>query len=179
MGATTWVFGPVIDFLKARGYDDSNLKGAPYDWRMPPMYLEQRDQYFTTLCRTIEDTYRDNGDRPVVLLAHSMGNNMAHYFCNWVVNHGHKITQIPSASDRQDRDQADEADHPPAVRRLGAAVRRCEAEARALAGSAARQDGAGQAGRVPEAAGQTEFIGGGPRGPWAASDRRPEGAGAA
>jgi copper chaperone CopZ len=98
MGATTWVFGPVIDFLKARGYDDSNLKGAPYDWRMPPMYLEQRDQYFTTLCRTIEDTYRDNGDRPVVLLAHSMGNNMAHYFCNWVVNHGHKITQVPSAA---------------------------------------------------------------------------------
>lgn len=83
MKATTWVFGPVIKFLKARGYDESKLKAAPYDWRMPPMYLEQRDGYFSKVCRTIEETYCDNGNKPVVLLAHSMGNNMAHYFSNW------------------------------------------------------------------------------------------------
>jgi hypothetical protein len=91
------VFGPVIKFLMAGGYDESNLKGAPYDWRMPPMYLEKRDGYFSGLCRTIEETYHDNGNKPVVLLAHSMGNNMAHYFTNWVLNNGDKVQQIKGA----------------------------------------------------------------------------------
>ena len=97
MGATTWVFGQVIDFLRARGYDDSNLRGAPYDWRMPPGHLQKRDRYFSELCETIEELSRDNGGKPVVLLAHSMGNNMAHYFLNWVVQNGHNITKVPGA----------------------------------------------------------------------------------
>lgn len=97
MQATTWVFGPVIKFLMSGGYDESNLKGAPYDWRMPPMYLEKRDNYFSELCTTIVEMYHDNGNKPVVLLAHSMGNNTAHYFSNWVLNNSDKVQQVERA----------------------------------------------------------------------------------
>lgn len=97
MQATTWVFGPVIKFLMSGGYDESNLKGAPYDWRMPPMYLEKRDNYFSELCTTIVEMYHDNRNKPVVLLAHSMGNNTAHYFTNWVLNNSDKVQQVERA----------------------------------------------------------------------------------
>ena len=39
--ASTWVFGKVIAHLQAHGYSDRNLKAAPYDWRLPPQFLEQ------------------------------------------------------------------------------------------------------------------------------------------
>jgi alpha-beta hydrolase superfamily lysophospholipase len=42
----------------------------------------------------IEREHEENGGRPVVLLAHSMGNNMAHYFLNWVQQHGQSAKAI-------------------------------------------------------------------------------------
>ena len=68
--ATTWVFGRIISHLRERGYDDSNLRAAPYDWRMCPAFLEKRDQYFTKMCKAIEGMSADNQDLPVVLVAH-------------------------------------------------------------------------------------------------------------
>jgi hypothetical protein len=89
MSAATWVFGHVTNHLKHIGYGPKNLKGATYDWRQPPMFLEQQSGYFSGLVRMVEKTYKENGNRPVVLLAHSMGCKMGHYFANWVVNNGH------------------------------------------------------------------------------------------
>ena len=85
LAATTWVFGKTIEYLKKRGYDETNLKAVPYDWRLPPQVLEGRDKFFTRWVQLIETTSEDNGGKPVVLLAHSMGNKMCHYFLNWVV----------------------------------------------------------------------------------------------
>ena len=39
--------GPLIDALHKRGYNADNLLAAPYDWRLPPSKLEERDHYFS------------------------------------------------------------------------------------------------------------------------------------
>ena len=84
--ATTWVFAKVTDYLQRHGYEEErSLRAAPYDWRVPPQILEKRDGYFSRTVRMIEEMSRSNGGRPVVLMAHSMGNKMAHYFLKWVV----------------------------------------------------------------------------------------------
>eukprot|EP01052_Picozoa_sp_SAG31_P006808 SAG31_NODE_317_length_17813_cov_5.788585_15_plen_124_part_00 len=97
--ATTWVMGPLIQHLKSHGYTHSNLRAAPYDWRVSPQYLQQRDGefealiylsmpnainingraggvnagYFTKLVAEVERLYDENEERKVVLLGHSMG----------------------------------------------------------------------------------------------------------
>ncbi|KAJ3338609.1 hypothetical protein HDU93_009316 [Gonapodya sp. JEL0774] len=82
--AATYVFAPVIRELKILGYTEKNLAGAPYDWRFLPNHCEQNDKYFTKTLASIEKLKRDNGGKKVVIIAHSMGNRMVHYFCNWV-----------------------------------------------------------------------------------------------
>jgi hypothetical protein len=46
---------------------------------------QERDGYFTRLCAEVERLHRDNGGRPVVLLGHSMGCKIIHYFTHWVL----------------------------------------------------------------------------------------------
>jgi hypothetical protein len=87
MNATTWVFGKTIASLKEHGYDERCLKAVPYDWRLPPVFLEERDGFFSSMCQMIKTTYEENDGRAVVLLAHSMGNNMTHYFLHWALLH--------------------------------------------------------------------------------------------
>ena len=48
------VFGPIIRALMDVGYDHSNLIACPYDWRLPPSKLEERDGFFSFLKGTIE-----------------------------------------------------------------------------------------------------------------------------
>lgn len=48
--ATTYVFGPLIRELADVGYTEKNLRAMPYDWRLPPHKLQERDQYFTYVC---------------------------------------------------------------------------------------------------------------------------------
>ncbi|CAB9510324.1 Phospholipid:diacylglycerol acyltransferase [Seminavis robusta] len=80
----SYVFGPVIQALKSAGYQEEiNLKAAPYDWRLPPVELESRDQYFTKTLQQVEDLYQQSHDTPVVLLGHSLGTKTAHYFLNF------------------------------------------------------------------------------------------------
>uniref|UniRef100_A0A061RJR3 Lecithin:cholesterol acyltransferase n=1 Tax=Tetraselmis sp. GSL018 TaxID=582737 RepID=A0A061RJR3_9CHLO len=81
----TWVFAHVVRGLEIVGYKaGKDLFAAPYDWRLPPCRLEERDRYFTRLKNTIEQCVKGCG-RPVVLLAHSMGCRVAHYFLNWLM----------------------------------------------------------------------------------------------
>jgi hypothetical protein len=58
MAAATWVFGHVTKHLKRLGYGPHNLKAATYDWRQPPMFLEEQSGYFTNMIRTVEKMYK-------------------------------------------------------------------------------------------------------------------------
>jgi hypothetical protein len=96
MASQTWVFGKVTDRLASVGYGRHNLRAVPYDWRLPPKFLQDRDQYFTGVITLIEKTYERNGGRPVVLLGHSMGCKMVHYMLWWIVNEGPSHVTLPS-----------------------------------------------------------------------------------
>src|SRR5256886_664632 len=69
-------YQPMFDTLQAAGYTlDKNVRVAGYDARLTPDlggFLERTK-------RLIEDTYRDNGDRPVHLVGHSNGPLYAQY----------------------------------------------------------------------------------------------------
>ncbi|PRP88451.1 hypothetical protein PROFUN_03168 [Planoprotostelium fungivorum] len=79
----TYVMGPLFDMLEDLGYEHhQNLLAAPYDWRIPPHIMEERDRYLSRLAVDIRMLYENTG-KPVVVIAHSMGNKVFHYFCNW------------------------------------------------------------------------------------------------
>ncbi|KAL7540490.1 hypothetical protein ACHAWF_006693 [Thalassiosira exigua] len=83
----TYVFGPVLKLLKAKGYTEGvDLDAAPYDWRSVPNVLESRDGYFSNTMDAVECLYRNSGNTPVVLLCHSMGCKVGHYLLNFVLH---------------------------------------------------------------------------------------------
>jgi hypothetical protein len=84
-GSMSYVMGPLVENLMSLGYTDSNLLCAPYDWRLPPCFLEERDVYFTFLKHRIEEM-RLREKKKVVILGHSMGNRTIQYFLNWIVH---------------------------------------------------------------------------------------------
>ena len=73
----SYVFGPLVDMLiketSGKYIKGINIDAVPYDWRLPPCILEERDAYFTNTMERIEEMYNDNNSTPVVLLCHSMG----------------------------------------------------------------------------------------------------------
>eukprot|EP01127_Copromyxa_protea_P016156 TRINITY_DN4751_c0_g1_i1.p1 TRINITY_DN4751_c0_g1~~TRINITY_DN4751_c0_g1_i1.p1 ORF type:complete len:957 (+),score=156.27 TRINITY_DN4751_c0_g1_i1:1083-3953(+) len=83
-----YVLGPMIKNLEAMGYvtegENQNLYAFPYDWRIPPHYLEERDKYFSKLHDRIEEIKR-RLQKPVVLVGHSMGNRIIQYF-TWMMH---------------------------------------------------------------------------------------------
>jgi hypothetical protein len=85
----SWVHAPVTKFLTSElGYvKGKNLDAAPYDWRVPPSVTEERDGYLTKTKQRIEQLYHDNHNVPVILLCHSMGCKMGHYFLNFAKIH--------------------------------------------------------------------------------------------
>ena len=44
-----WIFARLIQNLADVGYTSANLVVEPYDWRLAPPLLEERDGYFTQL----------------------------------------------------------------------------------------------------------------------------------
>jgi len=84
----SYVFGPIIKLLTDKGYiREKDLDAAPYDWRVPPSILEERDGYFTKTLDRIEKMYADSDETPVVLLCHSMGCKCGHYLLNFAKKH--------------------------------------------------------------------------------------------
>lgn len=82
----SYVFGPVLKLLKAKGYIEGvDLDAAPYDWRIHPGQLQSRDRYFSNTMAKIENLYRKSNNTPVVLLCHSMGCKTGHYLLNFVL----------------------------------------------------------------------------------------------
>jgi lysophospholipase-3 len=89
-------YQPMFDALRAAGYTlDKNVRVAGYDARLTPDlggFLERTQ-------RLIEDTYRDNGDRPVHLVGHSNGPLYAQYLLThtsqaWKDKYIHGFTPI-------------------------------------------------------------------------------------
>lgn len=87
----SYVFGPLIDALLGVGYNRNpnqiNLSASPYDWRLPPRQMEARDSYFSKTIGIVETMYNENDNSPVVLLSHSLGTKVAHYFLNFCLRH--------------------------------------------------------------------------------------------
>lgn len=79
----TSIFTPLIKYLAELGYDTNTLLGSPYDWRLSPRELEKRDSFFTTLKFRLETVVKRHR-RPAIVIAHSMGNNLFLYFCDWL-----------------------------------------------------------------------------------------------
>lgn len=85
----SYVFGPIIKALKRKGYNSNgnvNLMASTYDWRLAPLSMEKRDKYFTRTVGYIEELFIDNNSTPVVILAHSLGCKVAHYFLNFALD---------------------------------------------------------------------------------------------
>jgi lecithin-cholesterol acyltransferase len=89
-------YQPMFDALQAAGYTlDKNVRVAGYDARLTP----DLDGFLERTKRLIEDTYRDNGDRPVHLVGHSNGPLYAQYLLThtsqaWKDKYIHGFTPI-------------------------------------------------------------------------------------
>jgi len=82
----TALMGPLIVQLEEFGYEPVKmLRAFPYDWRCPPSKLEERDGYFSNLMDGIEQLVSSAEGEKCVLVAHSMGCRVGHYFTQWVV----------------------------------------------------------------------------------------------
>jgi len=83
-----WLWGLMIEALADIGYDLNSMHMASYDWRLSFSDMERRDRYFTRLKQQIETLVSMNG-RKAVVVAHSMGGNVWHYFMQWVTHRVH------------------------------------------------------------------------------------------
>ncbi|KAI9465682.1 phospholipid:diacylglycerol acyltransferase [Lactarius psammicola] len=70
-----WIWSKVIENLAVVNYDTNNLVLAPYDWRLTPYNLEERDGYFSRLKTTIEG-FKKKQRKKCVIAAHSMGSTV-------------------------------------------------------------------------------------------------------
>ncbi|WOG81734.1 hypothetical protein DCAR_0100885 [Daucus carota subsp. sativus] len=65
------------------GVEANAVIAAPYDWRLSPAKLEERDLYFHKLKLTFETALKTRGG-PSLVFAHSLGNNVFRYFLEWL-----------------------------------------------------------------------------------------------
>jgi lecithin-cholesterol acyltransferase len=89
-------YEPMYAALEAAGYTrDRDIRVAGYDARLTP----DMDGFLQRTKRLIEDTYRDNGNRPVHLVGHSNGPLYAQYLLThtsraWKARYIHGFTPI-------------------------------------------------------------------------------------
>jgi len=71
-------FAMIVAGLVPQGYvRGANIHGAPYDFRRA---ANEHGDYFTKVKELIEETFDRNNETKVVLVCHSMGSIMMHYF---------------------------------------------------------------------------------------------------
>lgn len=93
-------FKDIANTLVALGYERNvSLRGAPYDFRKAP---NENNEYFVRLKALVEETYRMNGNQPVIILAHSMGGPMSLHFLHsqsksWKDQHIHALVTLSGA----------------------------------------------------------------------------------
>jgi hypothetical protein len=84
----TAIFRNVVETLASQfHYNANNFLAVPYDWRLSPLRLESRDSFFSGLKMRIELLVAVNARQPAIAVAHSMGNNVFIYFCEWLKHH--------------------------------------------------------------------------------------------
>ncbi|XP_065213421.1 phospholipase A2 group XV-like [Planococcus citri] len=67
-------FKDIANMLVNMGYErNTTLRGAPYDFRKGP---NEQSEYFEALKNLIVETYELNGQKPVILIVHSLGGLM-------------------------------------------------------------------------------------------------------
>ncbi|TMW65821.1 hypothetical protein Poli38472_003586 [Pythium oligandrum] len=88
--STIWR-GLIQDLVDQFHLGPDEIVVAPYDWRLPPARLQSRDKFFLKLKAQIEHTVimhqQRHPDQPaagLVVIAHSMGNNVFRYFLSWL-----------------------------------------------------------------------------------------------
>ncbi|GFG39948.1 hypothetical protein Cfor_09005 [Coptotermes formosanus] len=93
-------FKDIANTLVALGYERNvSLRGAPYDFRKAP---NENGEYFVSLKALVEETYRINDNKRVVILAHSMGGPMSLHFLHsqsksWKDQHIHALVALSGA----------------------------------------------------------------------------------
>ncbi|KAF2314724.1 hypothetical protein GH714_030180 [Hevea brasiliensis] len=65
------------------GIEANAIIAVPYDWRLAPSMLEERDLYFHRLKLTFETAHKLRGG-PSIVFAHSLGNYVFRYFLEWL-----------------------------------------------------------------------------------------------
>jgi len=71
-------FALIVAGLVPQGYNrGENIHGAPYDFRRA---ANEHGEYFKNVKALIEETFERNNETSVVLVCHSMGSIMMHYF---------------------------------------------------------------------------------------------------
>eukprot|EP00804_Cyclotella_cryptica_P029973 CCRYP_013428-RA/>CCRYP_013428-RA protein AED:0.07 eAED:0.07 QI:109/0.88/0.8/1/0.88/0.8/10/302/1139 len=84
VGGTNTVYAWLIQWLADNlGYDVSSMVALPYDWRLSPDMMEERDGFLTMTRSKIEAAVKSNG-LPGIMVAHSMGNAVFRYFQEWL-----------------------------------------------------------------------------------------------
>ncbi|CAB9517445.1 Phospholipid--sterol O-acyltransferase [Seminavis robusta] len=89
---TGFLWKDAIHMLATMGYrPGTSMFAHPYDWRLPPKKMEQRDRSFSRLKSNIERTVREHKQRNphspirgVFLVAFSMGNLFTQYFFRYL-----------------------------------------------------------------------------------------------
>ena len=85
VGGTNTVYAWLTQWLADNlGYDVTSLLGLPYDWRLSPDKMEERDGFLTSTRYRIEAAVKSNGGIPGIMVAHSMGNVVLRYFLEWL-----------------------------------------------------------------------------------------------
>jgi hypothetical protein len=84
VGGTNTVYAWLIQWVADNlGYDVTNIVGLPYDWRLSPDKMEDRDGFLSMTRSRIEASVATNG-QPGIMVAHSMGNLVFRYFIEWL-----------------------------------------------------------------------------------------------
>lgn len=82
-----WIWNKILQNLSVIGYEPNKMVTAAYDWRLSYLDLERRDKYFSILKAQVEIQHSLTGEK-AVLVAHSMGSQVAYYFMKWVEAEG-------------------------------------------------------------------------------------------
>ncbi|KAH9385678.1 phospholipid:diacylglycerol acyltransferase [Nematocida major] len=78
-----WFWWKIVENLSHIGYDPADVHFAAFDWRLGLEEMEIRDGYFTKLKIEIE-LQSSMKQEKTVIIAHSLGAVIFHYFMQWV-----------------------------------------------------------------------------------------------